>query len=100
MRIGYIAAFAFYLAGTTSALAQEECNFETNGGQIAVSYELIGAEACAASCTDTESCTAWLYTPHNFNPDGAPGECALYAEASGIRAPDETASTQYCGMIE
>lgn len=92
----FIAAIFLPLA----AAAQEECNFETNTGRIANSYELIGVDACVAYCGETESCTAWLYTPHTFNPTGAPGQCQLYAEASGKREPNSTASTQYCGVME
>lgn len=78
----------------------QDCNFETNTGRLAISYEVIGPEACVDFCKEIDGCTAWLYTPHTFNPDTAPGACGLYAEASGTRPPNETAPTQYCGWVE
>lgn len=99
MKTFSICALSLALLVPAIATAQEECNFETNSGTLAQSYELIGVEACTDFCSETDGCTAWLYTPHNFNPEGAPGDCRLYAEASGTREPDETAPTQYCGMV-
>lgn len=93
-------ALAAALALPAAASAQEECNFETNSGRIANSYELVGVDACIQSCAETDTCTAWLYTPNTFNPDTAPGQCQLYAEASGKREPNATASTQFCGQME
>lgn len=85
------------------ALAEKDwqaCNFETHSGRMTISYDLIGPQACVGFCAQTDGCTAWVYTPHNFNPRTAPGECALYAEASGTRAPDSTAPNQFCGWIK
>ncbi len=98
-RLSVLAAFAA-IALPMAAAAQEKCNFESNSGQMAESSDLTGVAACTAFCTESDGCGAWLYTPHNFNPTGAPGHCQLYAEASGKREPDASASNQFCGMIE
>ncbi len=93
---------AFMLA-PVPVLAEEAwqaCNFETHTGRMAISYELIGQQACVDFCKATEGCTAWLYTPHSFNPATAPGACGIYAEASGTRPPDATAPNQFCGWVE
>lgn len=97
-RLTTFALFAA-LALPVSAQAQEACNFESNAGTIAESYDLIGTEACIGFCSETEGCTAWLYTPHNFSPKTAPGYCQLYAEATGTRDPDASAPTQICGQM-
>lgn len=78
----------------------ESCNFETNSGTLSTNWEQIGPAACATFCAAEDGCTAWLYTPHNFSPKTAPGECRTYAEASGKRAPDSSAPNQFCGMID
>ena len=89
-------AFAALLLPAAAFAQDETCSFETNSGTLSTSYELIGAEACMTSCAETDGCGAWLYTPHNFNPTGAPGECRLYGEASG----KVEASNQLCGLME
>ncbi|MDF1670540.1 MAG: PAN domain-containing protein [Roseovarius sp.] len=82
-----------------SASAYDECTFQSNTGRIANSYELIGVEACIALCTETDGCTAWMYSPNTFNPDGAPGQCQLYAEASDPAAPSASVSNMFCGQM-
>jgi len=94
-----LAAALLAMPGVLAAEEAEKCNFTSNSGTLATSYDQIGTEACTQFCAGTDGCTAWLYTPHNFNPTGAPGECRAYAEVGDKREPDSTASTQYCGTM-
>ncbi len=85
---------------TLPATAQdyEECNILPGDGTSSTSnYEQIGTAACAQFCVETEGCAGWTYTPHNFNPDGAPGECRWVTVVGEITEPSSTASANYCG---
>ncbi|WP_141135874.1 hypothetical protein [Antarctobacter heliothermus] len=73
--------------------AEEGCKLYPIGSVINYSYDLIGPDACLAQCAQTAGCVAWSYTPHNFNPGTAPGECRLLPD-KGTR---EDHSRDYCG---
>lgn len=95
----HLSSLAATIAFAQAAVAQEECTFQTNTGRIANSYDLVGVDACIAFCGETDGCTAWMYTPHTFNPDSAPGQCQLYAEASDPGPPSSSAPNMYCGQL-
>ncbi len=78
----------------------EECRIIPGGGSSSsVDYTQIGTAACAEFCAATDSCAGWTYTPHNFNPTGAPGECRWVTEVGSVEPPAETASANFCGQI-
>lgn len=95
-----IAACICLALAPVAAQAQQECRFDWNAGTLAVAHDRIGVDACTAFCSETEDCTAWLYTPHTFSPKTAPGECRLYAEARDPVAPASTAPNQFCGQMD
>ncbi|WP_170134905.1 hypothetical protein [Acuticoccus kandeliae] len=74
---------------------EQHCKLYPNGGLLSQSYELVGEAACKASCSQTNGCTAWSYTPHNFNPKNGPGECRLMAEV----AEEVADARDYCGRM-
>ncbi|MGR3638498.1 hypothetical protein [Alterinioella nitratireducens] len=89
------AAVLTALALPAAAQDYENCQWQSNEGRIAQSYELVGPAACEALCTETEGCSSWYYIPHNFNPTGGPGECGLYGAASDPQPHDR----EYCGTV-
>lgn len=92
-----VVASSMALAGVVPGWAQEteNCRFMTNSGALHTSYEQVGAEACMAQCSGRDDCGAWMYTPHNFSPKSAPGECILYSSA-GDAEPDDRL---FCGEV-
>ena len=78
------------------ALAEEKhCKLFPKADLVAHSYEIIGAEACKSTCAETRGCTAWSYTPHNFNPKTGPGWCRMLKEVAEEIADDR----DYCGRL-
>lgn len=95
-RVVVTAVFAACATAASKGFAQEKnCKLYPEGGLLKQSYDLIGPEACKAACTETNGCSAWSYTPHNFNPKSAPGECRLM-EAVSEEAED---SRGFCGRL-
>ncbi|MBV7396816.1 PAN domain-containing protein [Mameliella sediminis] len=90
----FLVATAAMVAMVGISRADEGCKIYPTGSVIEWHYDLIGAEACAASCVETEGCQAWSYAPHNFNPKSAPGECRLLPD-SGTR---EEHARDFCGL--
>ncbi|MBF9043966.1 hypothetical protein HKCCE4037_11550 [Rhodobacterales bacterium HKCCE4037] len=94
------AALLACLALPAAAQEFEECQILPGGGASSnVDYNQIGTAACAEFCAATEGCAGWTYTPHNFNPDGAPGECRWVTEVGSVEPPAETASANFCGQV-
>lgn len=91
---------AFFISLTFWAMpanAEEaHCKYYPKVDLLLDSYELIGPENCRAACTETEGCTAWSYTPHTFNPTGAPGRCRLMDDIS----EEVEDNRDYCGRVE
>ena len=88
-----IAGAAFMVAPATAE--EQHCKLLPKAGLVAHSYEIIGAQACKAACVETESCTAWSYTPHNFNPKTGPGWCRMLDEVAEEIADDR----DFCGRL-
>lgn len=89
---------AVLVAVSLPATSQEyqNCSMYPGGSASATSnYEQVGPAACAQLCAATEGCTGWGYTPHNFNPDSAPGECRTMPVVGDIEASDRN----FCGQI-
>ncbi|MBW4983130.1 PAN domain-containing protein [Mameliella sp. CS4] len=80
------------------ALAEdyEHCKLLPGSTSAVFNYEQVGPAACEQLCRDTEGCIAWSYTPHNFNPKSAPGECRTLADVSD----DEGSDKDYCGFLD
>ena len=88
-------ALAPAVAAGAASVEEKNCKFYPKGGLLKSSYELVGAEACKAACSETDGCTAWSYLPHNFRPKKGPGYCRLMAEV-GEEKPDKR---EFCGRI-
>ncbi|UYV38805.1 PAN domain-containing protein [Rhodobacteraceae bacterium D3-12] len=73
----------------------QHCKLVPKGGLIADSYEIVGDEACKQACEETQGCTAWSYTPHNFNPKTGPGWCRMLGEVAG----EIDDKRDYCGRL-
>lgn len=78
-----------------SAADEQHCKLLPKAGLVAQSYEIVGAAACKAACSETEGCTAWSYTPHNFNPKSGPGWCRMLDEVAEEIADER----DYCGRL-
>lgn len=88
------AALAISFAGPAAA-EEKQCKLYPKAGLLANSYDLVGAEACKSACQETDGCHGWSYTPHNFNPKTAPGQCRLMAEI-GEEVEDQR---DFCGQV-
>ena len=90
-----LAVLGLSLGWSAAGTEEVHCKLYPKGGLLAESYDLVGAEACKALCVETDGCTAWSYTPHNFNPKDSPGWCRVMAEA-GEQEDDDR---DYCGRL-
>lgn len=89
-------AISAIIALNSQAIAAENhCKLYPEGGLVGQSYELVGAEACKEACTEADGCTAWSYTPHNFNPKNAPGECRMMSAV----AEEVEDARDFCGRL-
>lgn len=99
IRVLLFAAAVTGLAVSATAQDYESCSIQPGGGTSSnYNYELIGAAACAEFCGATEDCAGWTYTPHNFNPTGAPGECRWVSVVGEVTAASASASANFCGQ--
>lgn len=81
---------------TAAAQDQEMC-FDTAVTQmLAVPDGVIGAEACESACQDSDTCIAWNYKPHSFEPKTMAGDCRLMPDIYETTDSDK----YFCGRIE
>lgn len=57
---------------------------------------VIGVAACAAACQENDSCVAWNYRPHSFEPKTMAGDCRLMPDVYQTDASDK----YFCGAVE
>lgn len=91
----FLAIAGAALLAVPASAEETHCKLLPKAGLVAQSYEIIGAEACKAACTETTGCTAWSYTPHNFNPKNGPGWCRMLDEVAEELADDR----DFCGRL-
>ncbi|WP_323771156.1 PAN domain-containing protein [Antarctobacter sp.] len=89
-------AIGLFVVSALPVAAEDGCKLYPTGSVISYSYDLVGPEACLSHCAQTQGCVAWSYTPHNFNPKTAPGECRLLPDA-GTR---EAHARDFCGVVD
>ena len=95
MRGSTVLALSIAISSTIAMAEDTKCNLFSANSALAIDYNQIGTEACTALCKGTEGCIAWVYTPHNFNPKKAPGECRLLPD---IRS-EEASNGKFCGKL-
>lgn len=79
----------------TAGADETKCNLLSANSALAIDYEQVGTEACATLCKGTDGCVGWVYTPHNFNPKKAPGECRLVPDIK----TEEASTSKFCGKL-
>jgi len=84
------------IALPAAAQDHETCRLLPGATSAGISYEQIGPAACEQFSRDTEGCTAWSCTLHNFNPDSGPGECRTLTDVSD----DEASDRDFCGFLD
>lgn len=84
------------LPGLAAAQDYEMCFYTAVTEMIPAPDGIIGAEACEAACQDADTCTAWTYKPHSFEPATMAGTCRLMPD---VYQTDESTSN-FCGRIE
>jgi len=83
-------------SGMPAAAEYDNCFDSAITVMLPVPDGLVGAVACEAACQDNESCIAWNYRPHSFEPDTLPGICRLLPDIYQTSASDSFV----CGRIE
>lgn len=89
-----IPAIALVLS-VAPAFADEGCKYDTDTNVISYT-SVIGADACATYCAETEGCIAWSFQPHNKSPDKVATTCLAFDKIGERQMTDR----HHCGLAK